>query len=82
VVDENEVDLAYLAAGNVPRNTCYPVTAHTNSVWNGTNTRWYLFHTAACNGSHAEIAPYSYRPLPVGYDSGQTHAIMRTSSTT
>lgn len=69
--------------GDTPRNTCLDVTLWgvTNSVWNATGTRWYLFHTTTCNGSHAEIAPNSAGHLPSGYDNGSTHAVMRTSAT-
>jgi hypothetical protein len=70
--------------GDAPRNTCLDVTLWgvTNSVWNATPTRWYLFHTTTCDGSHASIAPDSAGRLPAGYDNGSTHAVMRTSSTT
>jgi hypothetical protein len=72
------------AWGDTPRNTCIPLSGDraTNSVWNATPTRWYLFHTTTCDGSHASVAPDSAGRLPAGYDNGSTHAIMRTSSTT
>jgi peptidase inhibitor family I36 len=69
--------------GDTARNTCISVADDgvTNSVWNATGTRWYLFHTTTCNGSHAEIAPNSAGRLPAGYDKGSTHGVMRTSTT-
>jgi hypothetical protein len=69
-------------SGAWPRNTCTALlNFDDNFVWNATGTRWFLFHTTTCNGSHAEIAPNFTGPLPSGYDRGQTHAIMRTSTT-
>lgn len=81
--DAGSTDPATYAWGDTPRNTCISVVDDgvTNSVWNATGTRWYLFHTTTCNGSHAEIAPHSGGRLPSGYDRGLTHAIMRTSTT-
>jgi hypothetical protein len=69
--------------GNSDRNTCFPnfLGLAYNSVWNATPTRWYLFHTTTCLGSHAEIAPDYAGALPAGYDNGSTHAVMRTSRT-
>jgi hypothetical protein len=69
-------------AGDIPRNTCYQLLDfNDNSVWNATSTRWQLFHTTTCDGAHAEIAPGYAGPLPAGYNLGQTHALMRTSTT-
>jgi hypothetical protein len=70
-------------SAGVTRNQCQVLNNEYlyNAVWNGTGLRWYLFHTTTCNGSHEEIAPGQIGDLPVGYDGGQTHAIMRTSST-
>jgi hypothetical protein len=67
---------------NVERNTCLPVHQLHNAVWNATGTRWYLFRTTTCNGSHAEIPPGWSGVLPSGYGNGATHAVMRTSSIT
>ncbi|MEU4475108.1 hypothetical protein [Micromonospora sp. NPDC023888] len=69
-------------AGNTPRNTCIKLqTFDDDFVYNLTSTRWYVFHTTTCDGSHAEIPPGYVGLLPLGYDFGQTHAIMRTSRT-
>jgi hypothetical protein len=69
-------------SGNYDRNICIELSAFdANSVWNATGTRWFLFHTTTCNGSHAEIAPSYTGHLPAGYDNGSTHAVMRTSTT-
>ncbi|MEU8082235.1 hypothetical protein AB0B57_01165 [Micromonospora sp. NPDC049101] len=68
--------------GNTPRNTCIKLQSFDDDfVINLTNTRWYVFRTTTCNGSHGEIPPGYAGLLPAGYDFGQTHAIMRTSST-
>jgi hypothetical protein len=68
--------------GNFPRNTCAQLyNFDDNFVWNATGTRWFLFRTTTCNGSHAEIPPNFTGPLPSGFDQGQTHAVMRTSTT-
>jgi hypothetical protein len=74
--------LAEFDAGDLPRNTCIPTVFNVyNSVWNATGTRWFLFRTTRCDGSHAEIAPGFAGRLPSGYDGGRTVAIMRTSTT-
>ncbi|MBQ0906345.1 hypothetical protein [Micromonospora sp. U21] len=68
--------------GNTPRNTCIQLADFDDDdVYNLTNTRWYVFRTTTCNGSHGEIPPGYVGELPLGYDLGQTHAIMRTSRT-
>jgi hypothetical protein len=79
--DSDEVLLNEAYPGDLTRNKCTPVSFDDDSVWNATPTRWYLFHTGTCNGSHAEIAPNWAGRLPTGYNLGQTHAIMRTSTT-
>ncbi|MGW4468025.1 hypothetical protein [Micromonospora sp. NPDC004704] len=68
--------------GNTPRNTCIKLRSFDdNVVYNLTSTRWYVFHTTTCNGSHEEIPPGYVGLIPIGYNDGQTHAIMRTSRT-
>ena len=69
-------------SASITRNTCYPVRSQNdNSVWNATGVRWFLFHTTTCDGTRLEIAPDWAGALPAGWNAGQTHAFMRTSTT-
>lgn len=80
-------------SGGIARNTCTPIkldgtpvgSGVTSSIWNRTTTRWWVFRTSTCGGSHKDVPPNTkivdaYEAWGFGWDG--VGWVMRTSSTT